>query len=99
MAERRTGYRLIAAALSATLMPLNSTMIAVALPDISEEFQHDPAVVTQALVTSYLIAAVVLQSPAGKLGDRIGHGRMLGIGQGLIAIGALLGFLAPRSCC
>jgi MFS family permease len=93
--EARGGYRLIAAALSATLMPLNSTMIAVALPDISDEFDRDPALVTQALVTSYLIAAVVLQSPAGKIGDRIGHVRMVAIGQLLVAAGALLGYLAP----
>ena len=76
-------------------MPLNSTMIAVALPDISTEFDTNPAVVTQALVTSYLVAAIVLQSPAGKVGDRVGHGRMVGIGQVLVAAGALLGYLAP----
>ena len=75
-------------------MPLNSTMIAVALPDISAEFDADPAVVTQALVTSYLVAAIVLQSPAGKVGDRIGHARMVATGQLLIAAGALLGYLA-----
>jgi MFS family permease len=76
-------------------MPLNSTMIAVALADISHEFGEDPAVVTQALVTSYLVAAVVLQSPAGKIGDRLGHPRMLAAGQLLVAAGALLGFLSP----
>ena len=95
MPEARGGYRLVAACLSASLMPLNSTMIAVAVPDISDEFGRDPALVTQALVTSYLIAAVVLQSPAGKVGDRIGHARMLAIGQVLVAAGALVGFLAP----
>ena len=80
--------------LAAALMPLNSTMIAVALPDISDDFGRDPGLVTQTLVTSYLIAAVVLQSPAGKLGDRIGHVRLLLIGQVLVAAGALLGYLA-----
>lgn len=87
--------RLFAAVLAAALMPLNSTMIAVALPRISAEFGHDPALVTQALVTSYLVAAVVLQSPAGKLGDRLGHARMLRIGQVLVGLGALGGYLAP----
>ena len=76
-------------------MPLNSTMIAVALPDISVEFDRDPALVAQGLVTSYLIAAVVLQSPAGKIGDRIGHARMVVAGQVLVAAGAFLGYLAP----
>ena len=95
MPEARRGQRLIAAVLAASLMPLNSTMIAVALPDISLEFGQDPSVVAQALVTSYLVAAVVLQSPAGKIGDRLGHSRMLAIGQVLVAAGALLGFLSP----
>jgi EmrB/QacA subfamily drug resistance transporter len=76
-------------------MPLNSTMIAVALPDISTEFDANPSVVTQALVTSYLVAAIVLQSPAGKVGDRVGHGRMVALGQVLVAAGALLGYVAP----
>ncbi len=76
-------------------MPLNSTMIAVAIPDISREFGHDPALVTQALVTSYLIGAVVLQSPAGKIGDRFGHARLVVVGQVVVGAGALLGFLAP----
>ncbi len=95
MPESSGGRRLLAAALAATLMPLNSTMIAVAIPDISAEFDHDPTLVTQALVTSYLIAAVVLQSPAGKIGDRIGHARLIVIGMLVVAAGALMGFLAP----
>ncbi len=84
-----------AALLAASLMPLNSTMIAVALPDIARDFRHSPGTVTQALVSSYLIAAVVLQSPGGKLGDRLGHWRVFAFGQLLIATGAVLGFTAP----
>ncbi|HET7351235.1 MAG TPA: MFS transporter [Marmoricola sp.] len=95
MPEERVASRLVAATLAAALMPLNSTMIAVALPAISVELDADPSVVAQALVTSYLVAAIVLQSPAGKIGDRIGHSRMVGVGQLLVAAGALLGYLAP----
>jgi MFS family permease len=76
-------------------MPLNSTMIAVALPDIAREYAHSPGTVTQALVSSYLVAAIVLQSPGGKLGDRLGHWRVFALGQALIATGAVLGFAAP----
>src|SRR3954451_18185646 len=94
VSRARGRYRLTAAALAAALMPLNSTMIAVALPEISIHFNQDPALVTQTLVTSYLIAAVALQSPGGKLGDRIGHARMLAVGQILVGIGALLGYWA-----
>jgi len=86
---------LAAALLAASLMPLNSTMIAVALPDIAREFSQSPGTVTQALVSSYLVAAVVLQSPGGKLGDRVGHWRVFALGQALIAAGAVLGIVAP----
>lgn len=95
MAERGTWQGLGAALLAASLMPLNSTMIAVALPDIAREFKHSPGSVTQALVASYLVAAVVLQSPGGKLGDRLGHWRVFALGQALMATGAVLGFTAP----
>ena len=86
---------LVAACLAASLMPLNSTMIAVAVPDIAREFGSDASTVTQAIVATYLVAAIALQSPGGKLGDRIGQWRAFGFGQVLLAVGALAGFLAP----
>ncbi|NMO88235.1 MFS transporter [Actinomycetospora sp. TBRC 11914] len=69
-------------------------MIAVALPDIAREFARAPGAVAQAVVASYLVAALVLQSPGGKLGDRLGQWRVLTIGQLLTAAGAVLGILA-----
>jgi MFS family permease len=76
-------------------MPLNSTMIAVAMPTIAGRFGHSETATTQALVTTYLVAAIALQSPGGKLGDRIGHRRVIAIGQALLAAGAVVGSLAP----
>jgi MFS family permease len=69
-------------------------MIAVALPDIAREFARPPGTVAQAVVASYLVVALVLQSPGGKLGDRLGYWRILAIGQVLTVIGALIGVLA-----
>ncbi len=86
---------LFAARLTASLMPLNSTMVAVAVPDIGEEFGHSLPTVTQALVATYLITAIALQSPGGKLGDRLGPWRVLRFGQLAIAAGAVLGLVAP----
>lgn len=86
---------LVAACLAASLMPLNSTMIAVAVPDIAEQVDTPPGTVTQALVATYLVAAIALQSPGGKLGDRIGQWRAFGFGQALLAVGAVAGYLAP----
>jgi MFS family permease len=88
--------RLFSARLTASLMPLNSTMIAVAVPAVAEEFGHSVTTVTQALVATYLITAIALQSPGGKLADRFGQWRVLSLGQTAIAAGALLGLAAPN---
>lgn len=94
MAERAVLRTLSAALATAALMPLNSTMIAVAVPDIAAELREDPALATHAIVTSYLVAAIALQGPGGKLGDRLGQRRVLAMGQVLVAVGALLGWVA-----
>lgn len=89
------GRGLLGARLTASLMPLNSTMVAVAVPDISEELGHSLTAVTQALVATYLVTAIALQSPGGKLGDRLGPWRAVWLGQGALAAGALLALVAP----
>jgi MFS family permease len=85
---------LTALALSVALVPLNSTMLAVALPGIGVDIGVDPARLTQYLVTGYLLVAIALQSPGGKLSDTVGHKRALTIGQILFGTGALLGYFA-----
>ncbi len=87
---------MFAARLTASLMPLNSTMIAVAVPDIAEELGHSLTAVTQAVVATYLITAIALQGPGGKLGDRLGPWRVVSFGQIAIAVGAVLGLVAPN---
>ena len=85
---------LIAVALGALLAPLNSTMIAVALPDIVEDFDTTIGTVGW-LVTSYLLALAVVQPVAGKLGDRHGRrGFMLG-GLAVFGLASLGAALAP----
>jgi EmrB/QacA subfamily drug resistance transporter len=61
--------------LGACLAPLNSTMLLVALPEILDDFS---ARLSSGgwLITTYLIAVAAFQTPAGKLGDRIGHRRV-----------------------
>ncbi len=75
---------IVAIALGTMLAPLNSTMIAVALPKIIADFRISVATAGW-LVTSYLIAMASLQPVAGKLGDRLGRRRLI-IG-GLVAFG------------
>jgi EmrB/QacA subfamily drug resistance transporter len=91
-------YAVVAAvALGAMLAPLNSTMIAVALPRLAADLGAD-AVASTWLVTAYLIIMAALQPVAGKLGDRLGRRWLLlgGIaGFGLTSLGAAFAASMP----
>ena len=87
--------RFIGLALAALLAPLNSTIIAVALPSIGQAFGATPALVTRWLVTGYLVVSIVAQSPAGKLADLWGTSRVLTLGRASFGLGALLAALSP----
>lgn len=77
---------LAAVALGAILAPLNSTMIAVGLPNIIDDL--DASVVSATwLVTSYLVVMASIQPLAGKLGDGMGRRRLI-LG-GLIVFGVV----------
>ena len=58
----------------AILVPLNSTMLAVALPSVMGEFDVGAATVAS-LVTLYLGAVAIALPASGSLGDRFGHRR------------------------
>lgn len=73
-----------AVALGNLLVPLNSTMIVVALPPIGRDLGADRVTLAW-LVTSYLIAMAALQPIAGRLGDRFGRRRFM--------LGALMYFI------
>src|SRR3954447_4858953 len=62
-------------ALASALVPLNSTMIAVALPDIAHEFGISKGRAS-VLVTLYLVAMLLGQPVAGRLCDVIGARRL-----------------------
>ena len=70
-------------------------MIAVALPEMGVSLAVDPGDLTLWLVTSYLLVNIILQSPAGKLGDMIGRRRAFDIGLALFAIGVAIAEIAP----
>jgi MFS family permease len=85
--ETGIGYgRLIATvALAGMLVPINSTMLAVALPDIRDDFGVGHLEIGW-LVSAYLIGMVLAQPVGGRLGDQIGRKPVL--------LGGLAGFLA-----
>jgi MFS family permease len=70
---------------AAAIVPLNSTMIAVALPEIADDFNVSVGEAS-VLITVYLVAMLIGQPLAGRLSDRVGNHRMV--------IWALVGFAA-----
>lgn len=85
---------LVALSAAAALAPFGSTMIAAALPAMGQELRTDAGTLTQWLVTSYLVANTVAQSPAGKLGDVWGYQRTIALGQAIIAASSAMAFFS-----
>ena len=73
----------------AILVPLNSTMLAVALPSVMGEFGVGAATVAS-LVTLYLGAVAVTLPASGSLGDRFGHRRVFLVGVAGFALASAL---------
>lgn len=76
------------------LAPLNSTMIAVALPDIRGDYgigRHEVAW----LITSYLIVMAAVMPLGGRLGDAAGRGRVFRAGLLVFLAASLAAAAAP----
>ena len=76
------------------LAPLNSTMIAVALPQIRDDFGLTRGSVGW-LISAYLIAMAVSQPVAGRLGDQLGRGRVVRVGLMLFIGASVVTSFAP----
>jgi MFS family permease len=76
------------------LVPLNSTMIAVALPDLLEDLSAKVSAGTF-IVTGYLVVMAFLQPFTGRLGDRFGRRRLLLGGLIWFALASAGAVLAP----
>ena len=84
MTHRDTDGRLwttamLGIAAGSILSPLNSTMLAVALPSVMDEFVIDAATVAS-LVTLYLASVAIALPASGSIGDRFGHRRSFLVG-------------------
>ncbi len=86
---------LAAVALGAILAPLNSTMIAVALPGIIDDFNASVASATW-LITAYLVVMASIQPLAGKIGDGIGRRKLILASLTLFLIVSIGASLAPN---
>lgn len=81
--------------LCSVLAPLNSTMIAVALPSIRDDFALGRGTVSW-LVSAYLIAMAVAQPVAGRLGDQLGRGRVVRAGLVAFTLTSVAAIAAPN---
>jgi EmrB/QacA subfamily drug resistance transporter len=82
-------------ALGTMLAPLNSTMIAVAIPSLLEDF-GDSLAWGSWIVTSYLVAMAAVQPLGGALGDRYGRRRLFLIGLALFLAATVVSALSWR---
>jgi MFS family permease len=80
----------IGVAAAAALVPLNSTMIAVALPSLAEDFGISVGRAS-IFITVYLVAMLLGQPLSGRISDRIGDRRAVNV--------ALIGFGAFSLAC
>ena len=89
------GMVLAPIALGTMLAPLNSTMIAVAIPAFLEDFGRSLAWGSW-IVTSYLVAMAAVQPLGGSLGDRYGRRRLFLIGLTLFVVTTVVAALSWR---
>jgi EmrB/QacA subfamily drug resistance transporter len=82
-------------ALGTMLAPLNSTMIAVAIPSLLGDFNR-PLAWGAWIVTSYLVAMAAVQPLGGSLGDRYGQRRLFLIGLTLFLVATVTAALSWR---
>jgi len=87
------GAVLVPVALGIMLAPLNSTMIAVAIPDLLRDFDRSLAWGSW-IVTSYLVAMAAVQPLGGALGDRYGRRRLFLIGLTLFLAATVVAALS-----
>lgn len=88
-------YLLLAGvSLGGVLAPLNSTMIAVALPELRADFAISHGEIGW-LVSAYLIAMAVAQPAGGRLSDQLGRARVFRAGLVAFLISSLAATFAP----
>jgi MFS family permease len=80
---------------AAALVPLSSTMIAVALTDLERDLGAGVSAAALWLVSGYLVVAAIGQPMGGRIGDRLGHRRVFLAGLALFLATSALAAIAP----
>jgi len=90
--ERRILFTLM---LTSFLTPFTGSAVNLALPSLGAEFNASPAALGWVL-GSFLLAAIVVLLPFGKLADRYGKRRFFVMGNGIFAVTSLFACFAPN---
>jgi MFS family permease len=96
--EQLSPHRQLAVAglsLGTSLNPLNSSMIAVALVVLREDFRLDVATVTW-VITAFYITSAAGQPLMGRLADRFGPRKLFMLGMALVAVTCALAPFSPN---
>ena len=93
--ERRGRLTLGIAALAALATYLDTTILFVAFPAITDTFGDSAPSTLSWVLNGYTIAFAALLVPAGKLADRLGHRLAFLAGSGLFTVASLACGLAP----
>ena len=96
MSERRKLLTLVATILGSTIVFLDSTVVNVALPAISDDLDTGLAD-QQWVVEAYLLALVSLLLVGGSLGDQFGRKRLFDLGLVGFAVTSIACAVAPDS--
>jgi EmrB/QacA subfamily drug resistance transporter len=92
--DRLLTAAMLGIAFGAVLVPLNSTMLAVALPSVMDTFGVDAAAVAS-LVALYLATVAIVLPASGTIGDRVGHRRTFLVGVVGFGAASVLAAFAP----
>lgn len=90
--ERRILFTIM---LTSFLTPFTGSALNLALPSLGKEFGASPAELGWVL-GSFLLAAIVVLLPFGKLADRYGKRRFFIMGNAIFAAASLLAVFAPN---
>jgi EmrB/QacA subfamily drug resistance transporter len=94
--DARLGRRTLAiAGLAAMVTYLDTTILFVAFPDITNNFGESPASTLSWVLNGYTIIFAALLVPMGKLADRLGHKRAFLVGSAIFTAASLACGLAP----
>jgi MFS family permease len=95
MREPASGRRLLwPLALGTFLNPFNSTMVAVALVDLRNDFDLSVSAVTW-IISAFYISSAAAQPVMGRLVDRLGPRRLSACGMGVVICGSASAMVAP----